>query len=56
MVNHFMNKMSGQLKEAVGKATGNKKLQMRGRLQTDIADMKYRARYYLDDEAGSSDW
>lgn len=56
MMNHFMSKMSGRLKEATGKATGNKKLELRGKIQSDIADLKYRARYYLDGESETTDW
>lgn len=38
------NKMSGKGKEMAGKVTGDKKLELKGKAQHDIANMKMKAK------------
>ena len=33
------NKLAGEVKEAVGKATGNEELELKGKLQSSMADL-----------------
>jgi len=39
-VNNAGNKVAGKIKETVGKATGNEKLELKGKIQSAKADIK----------------
>lgn len=39
-VNHAKNKVAGEVKEAVGKITGNEQLELKGKIQSAKADLK----------------
>lgn len=42
------DKMSGKAKEFAGKATGNRKQELKGKMQHKTADVKQKANDYID--------
>lgn len=42
------DKMSGKAKEMTGKVTGNRKMELKGKLQHDTADLKQKAKDATD--------
>lgn len=40
-----LDRLSGHTKEMLGKTTGNKKLEMKGKAQHEFADMKDKAKH-----------
>jgi uncharacterized protein YjbJ (UPF0337 family) len=38
--NHTKNKVAGEVKEAVGKVTGNEQMELKGKIQSAKADLK----------------
>lgn len=49
MSNTF-DKIKGRAKEVAGKAVGDKKMELKGKMEHDIADMKQRAKELRDDQ------
>lgn len=39
-VDYAKNKVAGELKEAAGKITGNAQLELKGKIQSSVADLK----------------
>ena len=39
-LDHAKNKVSGEVKEAAGKITGNEQLELKGKMQSSTADLK----------------
>jgi len=46
---NMTDKMSGKVKEMAGKATHNRTLEAKGKMQQGVADMKQKAKDILDE-------
>ena len=44
------DKVSGKAKEVTGKVTGNRKMELKGKVQHDTADLRQKAKDTMDDK------
>lgn len=49
-MSHAFDKIKGRAKEVAGKAVGDKKMELKGKMERDVAAMKQRAKELRDDQ------
>lgn len=52
-VDYAKDKVAGEVKEAVGKITGNEELELKGKIQSSTADLKKKGEEVKEDIAGT---
>ena len=48
-MSHMIDKFKGRAKEVAGKVTGDKRMELKGKMEHDIAEMRQRARDMRED-------
>ncbi len=54
-MNDITNKMSGKTKEYAGKISDNKRMELKGKAQSKVADLQHKAKHILDEASHKLD-